>query len=325
MPQKSPVYAVTRIRVHEKDMVKPERMARMAEASPAEVMRALGDMGYGGISDPQLSDGDRMIAKELSDAYALINEVTFSPEQTDLFILKGDANNLKLLIKQRLTGTADSPALMKGVYPKDDIIRMVHNADYRELPEEFTKRLNALEQSFSGEIDPGRISTEIDRAYLEHCLNNAKGASLEYFKGLADFTNLLTMLRMRNMGAGADKLKNSLMPEGYVSHRLLIQCFDGPEEGIARAAATGPARESILKGLEEYGRSGRLTELERQRDNYLISLFKGAKLAEGGIEPLIGYLIGREQEAKCLRLIITAKRNNLPDKVITERLGELYG
>ena len=42
MPQKSPVYAVTRIRVHEKDMVKPERMARMAEAGPAEVMRALG-------------------------------------------------------------------------------------------------------------------------------------------------------------------------------------------------------------------------------------------------------------------------------------------
>lgn len=71
------------------------------------------------------------------------------------------------------------------------------------------------------------------------------------------------------------------MPEGYVSHRLLIQCFDGPEEGIARAAATGPAREGILKGLEEYGRSGRLTELERQRDNYLISLFKGAKFAEG--------------------------------------------
>lgn len=202
---------------------------------------------------------------------------------------------------------------------------MVHNADYRELPEEFTKRLNALEQSFSGEIDPGRISTEIDRAYLEHCLNNAKGVSLEYFKSLADFTNILTMLRLRNMGAGADKLKNSLMPEGYVSHRLLIQCFDGSEEGIARAAATGPARESILKGLEEYGRSGRLTELERQRDNYLISLFKGAKFAEGGIEPLIGYLLGREQEAKCLRLIITAKRNNLPDKVITERLGELYG
>ena len=216
MPQKSPVYAVTRIRVHEKDMVKPERMARMAEASPAEVMRALGDMGYGGISDPQLSDGDRMIAKELSDAYALINEVTFSPEQTDLFILKGDANNLKLLIKQRLTGTADSPALMKGVYPKDDIIRMVHNADYRELPEEFTKRLNALEQSFSGEIDPGRISTEIDRAYLEHCLNNAKGVSLEYFKSLADFTNILTMLRLRNMGAGADKLKASLRHIGEV-------------------------------------------------------------------------------------------------------------
>lgn len=325
MPQKSPVYAVTRVRVHEKDMVKPERMARMAEGSPAEVMRALGDIGYGGVTDPQLSDGDSMIAKELSDAYALIKEVTFSPEETDLFILKGDANNLKLLIKRRLTGAADAPALMTGVYPKEDVIRMVQNGDYRELPEEFSRRLNALEQSFAGEIDPGRISAEIDRAYLEHCLNNAKGTSLEYFKGLADFTNILTLLRMRSMGAGADRFRAFLMPEGYVSHRQLMQCFDAPEEGIARSAATGPARQSILKGLEEYSRTGRLTELERQRDNYLISLFKGAKYAEGGIEPLIGYLIGREQEAKCLRLIITAKRNNLPDKAITERLGELYG
>ncbi len=324
MPQKSPVYAVTRVRVHEKDMVKPEAMARLAEAAPAEVMRALGDMGYGGVSDPRLSDGERMIEKELSDAYALIKEVTFSPEKTDLFILKGDANNLKLLIKQRLTGTGDSPALMTGVYPKDDVMRMVQNADYRELPEEFARRLNALEQSFSGEIDPARISTEIDRAYLEHCLGKAKGASLEYFKGLADFTNILTMLRIRSMGAGADKLRASLMPEGYIPHRLLIQCFDGPEEGIAKLPA-GPARDGMAKGLEEYGRSGRLTELERQRDNYLISIFKGARLAEGGIEPLIGYLLGREQEAKCLRLIITAKRNNLPNKAITERLGELYG
>ena len=262
-------------------------------------------------------DGSESIAsliKQLSaeDQLTFLGDVNKAVSKMPASVEEKTANNLKLLIKQRLTGTADSPALMTGVYPKDDIIRMVHNADYRELPEEFTKRLNALEQSFSGEIDPGRISTEIDRAYLEHCLNNAKGVSLEYFKSLADFTNILTLLRMRNMGAGADKLKASLMPEGYVSHRLLIQCFDGPEEGIARAAATGPARESILKGLEEYGRSGRLTELERQRDNYLISLFKGAKFAEGGIEPLIGYLIGREQEAKCLRLIITAKRNNLP-------------
>ena len=44
MPQKSPVYAVTRIRVHEKDMVKPERMARMAEASPAEAIKTFHDL-----------------------------------------------------------------------------------------------------------------------------------------------------------------------------------------------------------------------------------------------------------------------------------------
>lgn len=325
MPQKSPIYAITRIRVHEKDMIGRERMARMAESAPDEVMRLLSETGYGGVADPTLLDGDEMIARELANAYALINEVTFAPEKTDLFLLRGDIHNLKLLLKLRLTGSKDSPALMQGIYSSESVAAMVNNADYRELPEELSRRLNALEQGFAAGVDPAAISTELDRGYIEHCLSSAKGASLEYFRGLADFTNLLALLRIKKAGGSAERLRAALLPEGYIPERQLLHALDAQQEDALSKLAAGPARQRQLKGLNGFAETGRLTELERQRDGYLLSLFSGGRAADSGIEPLIGYLLGREQEAKNLRIIITAKRNGLPAAAITERLGELYG
>ena len=87
----------------------------------------------------------------------------------------------------------------------------------------------------------------------------------------------------------------------------------------------GPAKEWILKGLDAFQKGAGLSALEKERDNYLISMVQKAKFEENSILPVIAYLLAREQEAKCLRLILTAKRNRLPDSVITERLRELYG
>ena len=39
----------------------------------------------------------------------------------------------------------------------------------------------------------------------------------------------------------------------------------------------------------------------------------------------MGYYLAKEREGKAVRLIITAKRNNLPENVIRERLVMLYG
>ena len=54
------------------------------------------------------------------------------------------------------------------------------------------------------------------------------------------------------------------------------------------------------------------------------ALFFFAATAAAGLGGLLAYLLGREQEAACIRLIITVKRNGLPDSIITERLRGLY-
>jgi len=325
MPQDSAIYGVARIRCHEKDLIGREKLSRMAEGTLEEAMRALHDMGYGSMPDAGPEQAEDMISAELKAAYALVREVTFDQPLTDLFLMKADVNNLKLLLKLRLTGSQEEPALMEGgCYSPETLTRMVQEGSYKELPEEFKAALAALEQGFQSGVDPARISIELDKAYLAHALNRG-GEAAPYFRAQADFGNILTMLRIRANGAGAAKLREALLPEGDVPHSRLIQALDAPADGLGKLIATGPARERILKGLEQYLKNGSIAALERERDNYIISLASEGKYRDESMGPVLGYLLAREQEAKCVRLIITAKRNGLAEEVITERLRELYG
>ncbi|MGN0785593.1 MAG: V-type ATPase subunit, partial [Candidatus Aphodomorpha sp.] len=71
--------------------------------------------------------------------------------------------------------------------------------------------------------------------------------------------------------------------------------------------------------------TGSIGALEKQRDNYLLTLIRSHKYDMFSIYPILGYLLARDREAKAVRLIVTVKRNGLDDSVIQERLCELYG
>ena len=326
MPQDSVIYGVARIRCHEKDLLTQDRLSRLIDASADEAVRQLVEAGYGSLPDATIEDADRLIESELNDTYALVREVSFKPKATDLFLMKADVHNLKLLLKLRLTGNGEKPALMRGGnYSAEALTDMVLNADYRELPEEFQSALNKLEQSFQTAVDPVVVSVALDRAYTEYAYRVGDKFSKEYFKIQADYNNVLSLLRLRAMNASADRLHAALLPEGYIPHARLLASMDAPLDLLGKALAEGPAREGILRGLETMTKTGNISALEKERDNTLIELAAKGKPENESIAPVIGYLLAREQEAKCIRLILTAKRNGLEDAIITERLRELYG
>lgn len=326
MPQDSVIYGVARVRCHEKDLLSRDRLMRLVDASADEAVRQLVDAGYGSMPDATIEDADRLIESELNDAYALVREVTFKPKVTDVFLMKADVHNLKMLLKLRLTGSGEAPALMRGgCYDAEALTDMVLNASYRELPAEFRSALEKLEQGFQGGVDPVAVSVALDRAYTEYAYRVGDSFTKEYFKVQADFDNVLSLLRLRAMSAGADKLRAVLLPEGYIPHSKLLAAMDAPLDSLGKAVGTGPAREGIIRGIDNMMRTGNISALEKERDDTLIALAGKGKAEFDSIAPVIGYLLAREQEAKCVRLILTAKRNGLEDAIITERLRELYG
>ncbi|MDR0840115.1 MAG: V-type ATPase subunit [Christensenellaceae bacterium] len=326
MPQSSAIYGISRIRCHEKDLLGRDRLQRMIEGSGPDALRQLLDVGYGGMPDATLLDAERMVANEVDAAYTLAREVSFAPTLTDVFLMKADVHNLKLLLKLRLTQGKEAPALMQGgVYDPGVLKHMVETTDYRGLPDIFRGALDALEQSFAGGVDPARISTALDGAYVQYAYDTKDPFVVGYFKARADFDNVLILLRMRAMHGDAQGLRAALLPAGEIPHSRLAAALEAPIEGVGRLIATGSAREGILRAFEALGKGEGLHVLERERDNYLIRKCAGAKFDNESIAPVIGYVLAREQEALCVRLVLTAKRNGLLESVITERLRELYG
>lgn len=332
MPQESSLYASGRVRSLEKGLISADRMMRIAENPLHDAMRLLQESGYGDMPEATAADCEKMIAREMEKAAKLVQEITPDEEVTDLFLMKADVHNLKALIKARLLGNTEVPQLMAGgVYEVEKLKQYVQESTYKELPEAFAEALTLLEKKLSAQVSSQLVSITLDRAYHAHARaviekRRGKNAFLSnYFYALADFNNVLALLRFREMGASREALFDMLLPEGDVAHSVLLNAMEQPLETLMRQVSTGRAGTDIARGLEEMQRTGHVSALEKARDNHLIRLSKQGKYEVMTIQPLIGFLLAREQEAKCIRLIITAKRNELDDGVIAERLREVYG
>lgn len=327
MPQPSYTYANARLAALSKHLVDASTIRRMADGSLSDAIRTLQDLRYGGMGDGSDVSVEQLIDNELNEATEEIRALSPKPETTDLFLLKNDVQNLKMLLKARMLGMQDPALCAGGVYEWDALREMVREQSYDALPMAIAEEIRALEKQLAVRVDPQQISVALDRAYLKYALIATKNDKVlrQYFCAMCDFDNVLTYLRVRAMGGSKEMLDDLLLPEGGIRKQQLMETFDLSFEYLNRILASSVCREPLLMGLNSMQHSGNIGDVEKARDNYLISLFTAHRYETDSIYPVIGYYLAKERESRAIRLIVTAKRNQLSDAVITERLVTLYG
>lgn len=327
MPQPSYAYACARLSALNKRLLEPQTVQRMADGSLSDAMRALSDVRYGNLSDATEADTERMIEREMTEAMQEVREISPNPKITDLFLLRADVQNLKVLIKARLLNQPEPVFTPGGLYEKEVLTEMVQTRQYQALPPVFAEALNKLEKQLEVRVEPRNISITLDRAYLAHALKKTEHQPVfsHYFKSQADFDNVLTFLRLRAMGASIETLDEVILPEGGVKYVDLYGAYELSFDSLNRVLEKSVCKDALLQGLNAMQRTGNISEIEKARDNYLVSLLSAHKYETETIYPIVGYYLAKEREGKAVRLIITAKRNNLPENVIRERLVMLYG
>jgi V/A-type H+-transporting ATPase subunit C len=327
MPQPSYAYACARLSALNKRLIEPQTIQRMLDGSVSDAMRALSDVRYGNLSEATEADIERMIEREMTDAMQEVRELSPNPAITDLFLLRADVQNLKVLLKARLLNQSEAAFTPGGLYDRETLSEMVKDKRYDALPEILRDALNALEKRLEIRVEPQTISVALDRAYLAHALKQSAKHPVfsQYFRSLADFDNVLTFLRLRAMGASIEMLDEVILPEGGVKYEDLYNAYELSFDSLNKILGKSVCQEPLLLGLNAMLRTGSIAELEKARDNYLVSLLSAHKYESETIYPIIGYYLAKEREGKAVRLIITGKRNGLADTVIRERLVKLYG
>lgn len=336
------INSIARLRVIEKRLMGRDTIERAASAATfEEALMVFSECGYE-VSDTedseQFQEADPMesaIQAELDFTYRTVDELAMKNRTIEVFKLRTDIVNLKLLLKLRLQGAELGIPLQKGGVYEEAVLRaMVKTGDYSSLPREISDALEMLEVEMYKKPDPRRLSTVLDSAYISHAYKVKDPFVREYFRATADFDNLIMLVRMRACGMNAEDYKKCLLPEGSLKASALVSAYDMSDDEIISRVIFDPLepndgirilRERMRDSFAACSRGKGASALELGRDNYLISLASKGRHDISSIAPIVGYMLAKEQEVRCVRLILTAKRNDLPRSVIDERLGELYG
>jgi V/A-type H+-transporting ATPase subunit C len=333
MPQPSYEYGVARVRVLETRLLTRERIERMVDAESFEdALKVLSETSYAPLvaelSSPY--EYDELLSKEMKRVRDFIDEISPDPAITDLFFLKYDFHNLKVLLKHRyLSGQDDElPLAQMGTIPVEGLRKAVEDPDSGILPPFMADVVKDIDEICVLKVDPQRIDTMLDRAMYDHifevCRRKRNSFALRYFQMQVDLLNLRSLLRAKRLGQGFDFLKEMLIPHGSLTVSFYSRAIEQPYEQLIKEVESTPYGKVVAEGVQDFLRTGTLTAFERLMDDYLLSYVKSVRYNPFGIEAIVGYLLAKENEIKLIRIIMVGKINDLPAEKIRERLRDVY-
>lgn len=326
------LYAVTRVRSLETKLLDKAKIERMIDTKNAEeVVKVLAETEYASLVSEMSSalDYEMLLLKELEKTYVFLREIAPSKEIETLFLIKYDIHNLKVLLKSSLLGVEYDELLINiGSIPVAKLKEMVKEKNFRDFDPIIDDALQGIFSDVSETPDPQSIDLVLDKCQFQIMYDLAKQSKssflMSFISAQIDMVNIKSFLRIRVMGLGKDFLNKVILSNGKIDNDFYEKYFDEPIETIAEKLWATDYYKVIQEGLESYIKTKSFTTLERLIDDFILELAKKGKYVAFGIEPIVGYLMAKENEVKIIRIIMVGKINDIPNEIIRERLRDVY-
>ena len=325
------IFATAHIRSEEKHLLTSEQFRSMTETKKIdEVCKVLQDAGYGTESNALNSDNYEDILRETEkEIFEDIRSLSRENEVFDIFSYPADYHNIKVLLKSEFLGVNRSDILMSsGTIPSDSMVAAVNERNKSAMTEYMGRALDEAIDNHARTKDPQAIDFICDKYCFMDISRVAEKSENDFVKGYVrlwiDTINLRTFVRVRKMEQPWAYFAEVFIPGGNVDLQTFVSCY---EEDIKQAAVRFEAYD-IHKAIDEGGeamiKEGTFTTLEKLCDDALMEFVKQAKYITFGLEPMIAYLISRQMEIKCIRVLMGGKAVGMDPQVIRERMRETY-
>lgn len=324
------LYATARLRALEKNMLTGRDLEKMVDASTLEESyKIANDISL--HSRLEAAEYEQAIGDMLSGAYGLVAELTGESEVLSVFRYKYDGHNLKVIIKSQSLGSDPLRSMSPlGTVPKEELLRAFRERRLDMLPERLANAAFEASEALAKSGNPQTVDIMIDRAVLECMLAKAEEIGFPFLTGLVqsqiDIENIRTAVRLKRMKQELPALQRLFLDGGTLDAARLYEAFEAEGFDAMRDMLYITRYYTHFAPLFDTlsGRGSSLTAFEKGAENYIISLLKGAKLVAFGLEPVISYLLGKENEAKDIRIVLASKEAGVESKNISERLRDTY-
>lgn len=331
MQKKSYPFACASIKVKEKKLITKERLLRIAESATAdEAFKALLETGYGAGEACDVAGFEKLIKREMKNAYEYILKMVPEKNAFDLFLYRNDYLNLKVLLKLSIKKEPLESSTFKenGTLPLEILKSAVTDKNYADLPEEMRKALLSLDRQFSVKEDVSLIGLYLDSAYaaqIQRFLKDIKSDFIkEYMRAFADFTNVISFIRLRLLNFGKEMFKRVYICGGRFEEKTFMELYDVGFESLSRSFAKNGYEKSMSEAFLIFQKTNSLYPIEKARDDFLLDLIKKHSNDVFTMAPSIAYILAKEREAENIRIVMTAKLNGKDADFVSDRIKAMY-
>ena len=321
------LYISSLLRAREPRMLSREKAERMLDAPSFEdAAKMLTDSGYEDMSQMTVKQIETTLSDRRAAVFHELESLVPNAAALDLFRLKYDYHNAKVLIKSDAMHQNDASLLSaSGRIAPDTMQKRFQEDRLRDLPGELGSAAEEAKNLLARSANPQLSDFLLDKAYFREMTGLAEALDSDFARGyvalLADSTNLRSAVRILRMGKDIGYLQEALVSGGSVSEERLIQGVAG--EGLASVFGGTALSKASQLGSEAVS-GGTLTAFELACDNAVADYLANAKLCSFGEESVLAYLAGTENELTAVRMILTGRLAGVPSDTIRERLRDLY-
>jgi V/A-type H+-transporting ATPase subunit C len=311
-------YALGVIRAREVRLISKKRFEELVSLEDLnELIAALHETDYG----PFLRNvGKRDFEEALEKAkIALYNDIEKLIDDVEIMRMlraKYDFHNITVLLKGKISEQNFSNKCSPlGSIPITGLEQIFKEEKYGQLPEYLEKAVKAgIEAYYSSERNPQYLSFAIDLIMASTLASYSKNSFLNtYYRLWVDLVNLKTILRLFFLQKYQELINFAVLAGGNIDGETIKKARLENINAI-EMLYRGTIYNSLLQWRDSF------SILERECERLLVSYVKSVAFESIGVEPIISYLLIRENEMKNLRILFIGKLNEMEEVLIKERL-----
>jgi len=326
------LFSTSRIRSIENNLLDAARIEKMLDAKTVgEAIRVLYECGYEELPEEssQTDEFEGILVAEQKKTYEMIKQITPKPECFDFLLYCYDYHNIKTVIKCEFANLSSNDMLVHiGKFPAEKIKSCVVERAFSPLTDSMASAARNAIEDYAKNKDPQMIDIIVDKACFEDMALSAAKIQNTFVSGYVrlsiDTINVKTFVRMRHMKKQRDFFQKAFISGGNIGENLFAANYDESSDVIAERLEPFGLCEAFKDGVEALSETGKFTVLERFLDNLVMEYVKAAKYISYGVEPIVAYLVAKENEIKTARIILSGKKARLDSESVKERLRTTY-
>jgi len=317
-------FQTAQVRIYEMGLLSRATLLDMANADSLErAADLLSGTEYALQAARDFALVEQVLQARRTAVRALFAELMLDRAVVELFRAQDDFANLRLALRRKLTEKPlGSDYSDQGNVPPEIFERAFEEESGELFPAYMQQAVDQAVLAYYQNKDIRRIDYAIDSVQNEYNLKRARKLGSIFLTGLfriqTDLTNIRTMLRLKFTQS---EQQNVFLEGGFVELERFRAALDLGYEAFGPLFFATPYHRIVDAGAAYVASSKSFLKVEQQCDEHLTGFLKTTGQVITGQQPIIAYLLMKENEIRTVRLILTAKKNSLDTKLILDRIS----